>query len=71
MYSATTTAHDTSREEEVIDSSEPGPSQPPEYSDPSPEAPANITRNSESTERETPDGIQAHNTATEHTESPP
>jgi len=64
-------AHDRSREEEVIDSPEPETFHPPEYSDPSPEAPATITRNSESTEREIPQDTQAYNTATEHTESPP
>jgi hypothetical protein len=69
--SATTAAHDRSREEEVIDSSEPEQSQPPEYSALSPRAPANISHDPESTVTETPDETQAHNTATEHRESPP
>jgi hypothetical protein len=65
-------AHNRSREEGVIDSSEPEISHPPEYSDPSPEeAPATISRNSESTEREVPHDTQAYNTAIENTESPP
>jgi hypothetical protein len=69
--SATTAAHARSREEEVIDSSEPEPSQPPEFSGQSPEAPANIARDSESTGRETLDETPAHNTVIEHIESPP
>jgi hypothetical protein len=73
--SAITTAHDSSQGEATtvshVHTSEPEPSQPPEYMDPSPEASATIVHNPETLGREAPDEPRARNSLPEHPEAPP